>query len=88
MRVCFFGLYDPEYPRNAVLRRGLQAAGVDVVDCRETLQLGDTPSLLPLKRTRSLVSNSLSREIERTFAALPTSRIRPTSSPPSEPGLR
>ena len=46
MRVCFFGLYDPQNPRNVVLRRGFRAAGVEVVECRESLELGDTPSLL------------------------------------------
>ena len=57
MRVCFFGLYDPQYPRSAVLRAGLRTAGVDVIDCRESLELGDTPSLLPLSRTRRLLQS-------------------------------
>jgi glycosyltransferase involved in cell wall biosynthesis len=34
MRVCFFGAYDPGYPRNSTLRHGLGAAGVEVVECR------------------------------------------------------
>ena len=55
MRVCFFGLFDPAYPRNAVLRRGLQTCGVDVVECRGPLAFGATPSLLPLRRARQLV---------------------------------
>ena len=32
--VCFFGIYDPEYSRNRVLRRGFLENGFDVVDCR------------------------------------------------------
>lgn len=32
--VVFFGGYDPEYPRNAVLRRGLELNGVRVSECR------------------------------------------------------
>jgi glycosyltransferase involved in cell wall biosynthesis len=33
MDVCFFGAYDPGYPRNAVLRRGLASNGVRVWEC-------------------------------------------------------
>jgi len=34
MDVVFFGGYDPEYPRNAVLRRGLELNGIRVSECR------------------------------------------------------
>jgi glycosyltransferase involved in cell wall biosynthesis len=34
MDVIFFGGYDPAYPRNAVLRRGLELNGVRVSECR------------------------------------------------------
>lgn len=34
MDVIFLGGYDPEYPRNAVLRRGLELNGVRVSECR------------------------------------------------------
>jgi len=34
MNVCFLGAYDPAYPRNAVLRRGLELAGAEVRECR------------------------------------------------------
>jgi glycosyltransferase involved in cell wall biosynthesis len=34
MEVIFFGGYDPEYPRNAVLRRGLDLNGVRVLECQ------------------------------------------------------
>jgi glycosyltransferase involved in cell wall biosynthesis len=34
MNVCFFGGYDQDYPRNAVIRRGLRANGVGVSECR------------------------------------------------------
>ena len=34
MNICFFGGYRPEYPRNAILRRGLELAGADVLECR------------------------------------------------------
>jgi len=34
MDVCFFGGYDARYPRNAVIRRGLEANRVSVSECR------------------------------------------------------
>jgi glycosyltransferase involved in cell wall biosynthesis len=34
MDVVFFGGYDPAYPRNAVLRRGLELNGARVSECR------------------------------------------------------
>ncbi|MBN2199280.1 MAG: glycosyltransferase [Candidatus Aminicenantes bacterium] len=34
MKICFFGGYDPLYPRNAVLREGLRRNGAEVVECR------------------------------------------------------
>ena len=33
-RVCFFGAYDPEYPRNRILRAGLERSGVEVREVR------------------------------------------------------
>ena len=33
-RVCFFGAYDPAYPRNRILRAGLALEGVSVVEAR------------------------------------------------------
>lgn len=33
-RVCFFGAYDPAYPRNRILREGLRRAGLDVFEAR------------------------------------------------------
>jgi glycosyltransferase involved in cell wall biosynthesis len=32
-RICYFGAYDPDYPRNLILRRGLALNGVQVVEC-------------------------------------------------------
>jgi glycosyltransferase involved in cell wall biosynthesis len=34
MRLCFFGAWDPAYPRNRVLREGLRRAGVEVLEAR------------------------------------------------------
>lgn len=33
-RVCFFGAYDPAYPRNRILREGLRRAGHEVLEAR------------------------------------------------------
>ena len=33
-RFCFFGAYDPDYPRNRILRDGLARAGVPVIEAR------------------------------------------------------
>jgi glycosyltransferase involved in cell wall biosynthesis len=34
MRVCFFGAYDPAYPRNRILRAGLALHGAEVLEAR------------------------------------------------------
>lgn len=34
MNICFFGGYDRDYPRNAVIRQGLRANGIGVYECR------------------------------------------------------
>jgi glycosyltransferase involved in cell wall biosynthesis len=33
MRLCFFGAYDPEYPRNTVIKKGLRLNGAEVSEC-------------------------------------------------------
>ncbi len=33
LKICYFGAYDPGYPRNHILRKGLQLNGVDIVEC-------------------------------------------------------
>lgn len=34
MKVCFFGAWDPAYPRNRILREGLRRAGAEVLEAR------------------------------------------------------
>jgi glycosyltransferase involved in cell wall biosynthesis len=34
MRICFFGAWDPAYPRNRILREGLRRAGAEVLEAR------------------------------------------------------
>lgn len=47
MRICFFGAYDPAYPRNRILREGLSRAGHEVIEVRvrETRAFRRYPSL-------------------------------------------
>ena len=33
MRLCFFGAYNHEYPRNTVIKKGLRLNGVEVSEC-------------------------------------------------------
>jgi glycosyltransferase involved in cell wall biosynthesis len=33
MRLCFFGAYDPGYPRHTVIKKGLRLNGVEVSEC-------------------------------------------------------
>lgn len=33
MRVCYFGSYDPQYPRNKIVREGLALNEVEVLEC-------------------------------------------------------
>ena len=35
MKMSFFGGYDPEYPRNVVIRKGLSLNGVEVSNCNQ-----------------------------------------------------
>src|SRR3972149_937174 len=37
MRVCYFGTFERDYPRNAILIRALRAQGIEVVECHEPL---------------------------------------------------
>ncbi len=32
MRICYFGCYDPDYPRNRVILKGLRKVGVDLAE--------------------------------------------------------
>ncbi len=37
MRVCYFGAYERNYPRNRVIIEGLRGAGVEVIECHRPL---------------------------------------------------
>ena len=39
LRVCYFGIYGPRSPRNAMLIKGLRTTGAEVVECRGPLEL-------------------------------------------------
>jgi len=40
LRVCYFGTYRQEYSRNQIMIEGLRRAGVEVVECHESLWRG------------------------------------------------
>jgi len=40
MRVCYFGTYRAEYSRNQMMIEGLRRAGIEVIECHETLWRG------------------------------------------------
>jgi hypothetical protein len=40
MRVCYFGTYDQDYPRNRIVREGLRRNGVEVTECHRVLWAG------------------------------------------------
>ncbi|NOY52336.1 MAG: glycosyltransferase family 4 protein [Deltaproteobacteria bacterium] len=33
MRICYFGTYEKDYPRNRIVIRGLRRSGIEVVEC-------------------------------------------------------
>lgn len=37
--ICFFGAYDPHYPRNLILRRGLEKYGIEAAQCQMSPKL-------------------------------------------------
>ena len=43
MRVCYFGCYEPDYPRNRVILKALRNVGVDLAECY-------APRLIPKRR--------------------------------------
>jgi glycosyltransferase involved in cell wall biosynthesis len=42
MRVCYFGTYRSQYARNQILIEGLRRAGVEVLECHESLWIDDS----------------------------------------------
>jgi glycosyltransferase involved in cell wall biosynthesis len=56
-RVCYLGAYDPAYPRNQVLRRGLTRQGVTVVDCRASPALKTTARMRSLKQEYAAIAD-------------------------------
>jgi glycosyltransferase involved in cell wall biosynthesis len=72
LRVCYFGAYDPAYPRNAILREGLRRCGTRVVECcvspRTPIVLRPGALLarfaaLPVKRFDAFVVAELNPEV-------------------------
>ena len=53
-RVCYFGAFDPHYPRNQILRQGLASQGVEVV-------MVNAPRHLPTWRKLPLLASAFHR---------------------------
>jgi len=49
-RVCYLGAYDPAYPRNLILRRGLERQGVWVSECAVPRALNTAGRMRALRR--------------------------------------
>jgi glycosyltransferase involved in cell wall biosynthesis len=60
VRVCYFGTYDPAFPRNALLLAGLRAAGADVVECRAPLWRDTADKLAAVRRPTPALARRLS----------------------------
>jgi glycosyltransferase involved in cell wall biosynthesis len=49
-RVCYLGAYDPAYPRNLILRRGLAQCGVPLVECAAPREQNTAARMRALRR--------------------------------------
>lgn len=59
LRVCYLGAYDPVYPRNLILRRGLELNGAQVIECRVSPKLNTRQRANELgKRFRQIADQS------------------------------
>lgn len=67
MRVCFFGAWDPAYPRNRILREGLRRAGATVVEAR-------APERRVLRRYPALLAAGLAAVRETDVVFVPEFR--------------
>jgi len=55
-RICYLGAYDPIYPRNLILRRGLEANGAEVIECRVDTSLDSRQRAAALKQNFAAVA--------------------------------
>src|SRR2546427_275449 len=45
VRICYWGTYDRDYPRNRILQEGLRASGAEVRECHAPLWRDSTDKL-------------------------------------------
>lgn len=67
MKICFFGIYDPDYSRNSVMLSGLRQNGVKIVECREDWR--DPKRYFKLWRRLKALNN----DYDCVYAAYPSS---------------
>jgi len=68
MRICYFGTFYEEYPRNAILMHGLRLNGVEVVTCRVSLWHGTADKVTVLRRRGHRLD--VARRAVRAYATL------------------
>jgi len=66
MKICYFGIYNPDYSRNEIILAGLKNIGVEVIECREDWR---APRRY-LKLWRKL--RALNNEYDCVYAAYPS----------------
>lgn len=54
MKVCWFGIYEPEYSRNKVLLSGLRQANVEIIECNAISQKGFKKYFYLIRKLRLL----------------------------------
>jgi len=66
MKVCWFGIYEPEYSRNKVLLSGLRQANVEIIECNAISQKGFKKYFYLVQKLRLLKN-----EYDVIFCAFP-----------------
>ena len=49
MKVCYFGTYETDYPRNRIIINGLRKNNVKVIECNFSVKKGTLNLLMALK---------------------------------------
>lgn len=68
--VCFFGIYDPSYARNAVLIQGFRELGWNVIECRvDPREIGGSAKYIKLIKLAHKIGRN--ERIDMVFVAFP-----------------
>ena len=72
MKVCHFGISNPDYPRNRIIVRGLRENGVGVVECSAYSDLPYKPAVSSLAYVKKYVQLT-KKHAELSYDVLVTS---------------